>query len=51
MAPDNADRSYIPAELSSQEKRTIFYSELKSRMNKQQKIKQLIQKIQDYETK
>ena len=49
--PDNADRSYIPAELSSQEKRTIFYSELKSRMNKQQKIKQLIQKIQDYETK
>ena len=49
--PDNDDRSYIPAELSSQEKRTIFYSELKSRMNKQQKIKQLIQKIQDYETK
>ena len=49
--PDNADRSYIPAELSSQEKRTIFYSELKSRRNKQQKIKQLIQKIQDYETK
>lgn len=48
---DNADRSYIPAELSSQEKRTIFYSELKSRMNKQQKIKQFIQKIQDYETK
>ena len=30
--PDNADRSYIPAELSSQEKRTIFYSELKSRI-------------------
>ena len=48
---EEINRPYIPAELSSQEKRTIFYSELKSRMNKQQKIKQLIQKIQDYETK
>lgn len=47
----SADRSYIPTELSTQEKRTIFYSELKNRRNKQQKIKQLIQKIQAYETK
>lgn len=47
----SANLSYIPTELSTQEKRTIFYSELKNRRNKQQKIKQLIQNIQAYETK